>query len=548
MMRRVNVGNSATARSQFLRFLLFSRLMKSLIASALIVAVVVLGTLVPQYISRVLAAGDTYYMSPTGSDTNAGSQAAPVKTFTKAQSLLKPGDTLMLLPGTYTEKFTVTKSGTATAPITITTDPANRAIIDGQNVRSLLITIPATTGYVNVRNLEVKNSNGIGTIFTGNNLIVDGLIIHDTQGHGLQVDGKTIAITNNTVYLSNLAYKARTATSGWGSGIKCRVGGQDITIADNMVYNNYGEGIAATRCSNVRVQRNRVYDNYAVNIYVDNSFDIRVERNFTTCSANSGFEYLDGRRATGIAMGEESYSGWGAQLARVSIVNNIVGFCQKSIVYFGADVTGGGLDTVTIAYNTLWGSRDTAISIAYEAGKTKNTLITSNIVQQPSGIVAWIENRTGIEMSHNFWVRPSAPESWRNASGPNDLYGDVMLAETPNYTAPSYRLGLSSPAKNSGRSLTFVQDDYTGLNRNTNGGTAFDRGALEIAQVTASPTPSPSTSPSPATTPSPTPSPNPSPSVAPSPSPSSSPKVTPSPTPKASASPSPSPTHRPRKK
>src|SRR3989338_9203531 len=43
-----------------------------------------------------------YYISPTGNDVNNGtSESTPIRNFTKAWQLLFPGDTLILLDGTY---------------------------------------------------------------------------------------------------------------------------------------------------------------------------------------------------------------------------------------------------------------------------------------------------------------------------------------------------------------------------------------------------------------------------------------------------------------
>ena len=43
----------------------------------------------------------TWYVSPSGSDNNAGTLAAPLATLMKAQSLASSGDTVYLNAGTY---------------------------------------------------------------------------------------------------------------------------------------------------------------------------------------------------------------------------------------------------------------------------------------------------------------------------------------------------------------------------------------------------------------------------------------------------------------
>src|SRR6185436_17284089 len=43
----------------------------------------------------------SFFLSPTGADTNPGTEAKPWKTFRHALPLLRPGHTLVLLDGTY---------------------------------------------------------------------------------------------------------------------------------------------------------------------------------------------------------------------------------------------------------------------------------------------------------------------------------------------------------------------------------------------------------------------------------------------------------------
>ncbi len=64
--------------------------------------------------------GATYYVSPTGADANPGTQQRPWKTLQKGYGQLRPGDTLILMDGTYREApFNFDKGGTAAKPIRI---------------------------------------------------------------------------------------------------------------------------------------------------------------------------------------------------------------------------------------------------------------------------------------------------------------------------------------------------------------------------------------------------------------------------------------------
>src|SRR5262245_59903337 len=75
--------------------------------------------------------GPGYFVSPSGKDSNDGSEKSPWKTLNHALARLKPGDTLSLRGGTYHEHATVTLSGTADRPITLRSYPGELAILDG---------------------------------------------------------------------------------------------------------------------------------------------------------------------------------------------------------------------------------------------------------------------------------------------------------------------------------------------------------------------------------------------------------------------------------
>jgi hypothetical protein len=80
-------------------------------------------------------AATVYFVSPSGSDANSGTEALPFKTVAKGISVAQPGDEVRLQPGTYQERLDITnKHGTPEAPILVvgaSYDPAAYPIIDG---------------------------------------------------------------------------------------------------------------------------------------------------------------------------------------------------------------------------------------------------------------------------------------------------------------------------------------------------------------------------------------------------------------------------------
>src|SRR5215208_7154921 len=368
------------------------------IASLVLAFAMTLGNII-----NAQAAGSVYYVSPTGNDANPGTSSAPFKTFAKANSMLTAGSTLSIYAGVYNEQLKISKSGTSSAWITVK-PLGGTVVIDMKNAVTFGVNLSAS--YVTVSSLEIKNSGDICVNIVGSNLTVDGLVVHECSSHGIQTNNSSqVKILNSRVYRAALSNASRSASSGWPSGIKVRVS-DNVLIQGNTVYNNYGEGMG-TRGTNVTIRANTVYDNFSVNIYT-NSENALMERNFVYCTPNSGFE-RDGLPGAGISMGEEYFDGWGARLKNVKVLNNIVAFCKHGVRYNGADdtLTGGGLKSAIIAYNTLYGSTNSALSIVYESAQA-GSLIANNIIWQAQDKLTTIDSPIGLTFKNNLWkILPS---------------------------------------------------------------------------------------------------------------------------------------------
>ena len=458
-------------------------------AASLIVALaMILGNII-----HTQAAGSVYYVSPTGNDANPGTSSAPFKTFAKANSMLTAGSTLYIYAGIYNEQLKISKSGTSSAWITVKPQ-GGIVVIDMKNAVTIGVSLSAS--YVTVSGLEVKNSGDICVNLVGNNLTVDGLVVHECTNHGIQANNSSqVKILNSRVYHAALSNASRSVSSGWPSGIKVRVS-DNVLIQGNIVYNNYGEGLG-TRGTNVTIRANTVYDNFSVNIYT-NSENALIERNFVYCTPNSGYE-RDGLPAIGIGMAEEYFDGWGARLKNAKVLNNIVAFCKHGVRYSGADdrLTDGGLKNATVAYNTLYGSINSALSIVYESAQT-GSLIANNIIWQAQDKLTSIDNPIGLTFQNNLWkVLPST-----TVRSPGDQIGDPKFANTPGYTSESYRPSSSSPAAGAAADIG-ITNDFFAKQR----GPSFDIGAIQFAttstapvsQATNTPTAQPLASPTPAT-------------------------------------------------
>ena len=140
------------------------------------------------------ATGNSFYVATTGSDSAAGTFAAPWKTIAHAaaaSSGVKAGDSVYVRGGIYKESVVFAISGSAAGgPITFQSYPGESAIIDGTGIAALsnphgLIHIDSRS-YLTISGFEIRNYQT-----SSSSLIPAGIWITGTAGN--------IQILNNSV-------------------------------------------------------------------------------------------------------------------------------------------------------------------------------------------------------------------------------------------------------------------------------------------------------------------------------------------------------------
>jgi len=166
------------------------------------------------------------------------------------------GDTVHVLAGTYKEKVVLSKSGTASAYITLKGDTG--AIISGKDLapsgRQGLITIK-NANYVRVEGFEIT-----GLVSSGQNTPV-GILV---EGHGafLQIVGNKIHDIRNT---STCKDPCTVGAHGLAVFGKDKTGVTDLMIEKNEIYNNVLQASEALvlngNVDRFQVLGNNVHDN-----------------------------------------------------------------------------------------------------------------------------------------------------------------------------------------------------------------------------------------------------------------------------------------------
>jgi hypothetical protein len=262
--------------------------------------------------------GNVYYVATNGNDANAGTEVQPFRTLNKGASMLKPGDTLLVKPGSYAEGLvdTIPSGMDWSKPVTIKAyDPNNRPILvptsgstwvlhfqtyqgqivhhiivdgfvlDGKNVTYDTVKITMGAHHIRLVNSEVRNSpnqgiltSGVGSdynefisldvhdngvdmqfdhgmyISTSANLI-DGCLVHHNSGYGIHFYSEDPAYKpNNNIARNNRLYDGQ----GHHGGMIISVG--DGNLAYNNLLYNTPEGITvAYDASNSKVYNNVIY-------------------------------------------------------------------------------------------------------------------------------------------------------------------------------------------------------------------------------------------------------------------------------------------------
>ena len=202
------------------------------------------------------APSGTLYVATGGSDSNPGTLTAPLATIQKAVSLVSAGGTIAVRGGTYalTTNITITKSGTSSAPITLTNYQGEHVVIDGE-------ALPFTPGDVgstipsgqrgaihmsasNWRLVGLEIEHGPYAIYCdtcGNNTF-DRLVTHDNYETGFQLQGTS---ANNQI-LNLDSYNnhdpRKNGESADGLGIKQGSGTGNV-VRGARLWNNSDDGL-----------------------------------------------------------------------------------------------------------------------------------------------------------------------------------------------------------------------------------------------------------------------------------------------------------------
>src|SRR5271170_4961578 len=309
----------------------------------------------------------TYYVSSEiGSNNNAGTSAsAPLATLQAAANLVKPGDTVEVMNGTYTtgggDVLDITTSGTASAPITFEAAPGQTPVIN-------------STGSWNAVNIEASYIvfNGFTVVGDATNYTLAQALAGYSAGNP-DLDGNGIVVT----------------TPGGG------VVPNHITIENNTVYNEPGGGIGTQNADYVQILNNLVYDNVHWSAFGTSGISINISANSDT---NAGVhDIISGNTVFG-----------NAQLVPTTGANTITD--GEGIIL---DTNPGFVGEMLVENNTVYDNGSSGIESFLTNGAviTGNTVYGNNVgnVQPASDSEILINQSSNNTVTNNITTNPDLP-------------------------------------------------------------------------------------------------------------------------------------------
>ena len=227
------------------------------------------------------------YAATSGSDSAAGTAAAPYRTAQKLADSLSAGQTGCLVAGVFNESLRLNHGGSPGSPIRLTSAPGGRATLVGR------LYVPDTTNDAVFADLNLDGTNagnlsspmvtGDRITFTGNDVTDN----HTSICFGLGSDG------------------------GWGTAVDVVIDNNRIHDCGRLPATNHDHGIYVESTRNAVITNNYIYDN------ADRGIQLYPDAQGTTISNN----VIDGN-GEGILFSGDSGLASSNNVATHNIVSN----------------------------------------------------------------------------------------------------------------------------------------------------------------------------------------------------------------------------------
>lgn len=415
----------------------------------------------PVNIGRIL------YVAGTGSDSNDGlTEATAKRTLQAAANITQPGDSVLVMNGTYSQTdpnqniLTILRNGTSSASIAYIGYPGQSPLLTARNYNAISV----QASYIIVQDLTLQGNLGELTLSQAQAAQND-LSNPVTIGNGINISAP---YNNPTGYVSHIVIRGCTVHDFPGGGIGSNRADY-ITITENTVY---------------RTSWYSPYGNSGISLYQlwnsDGSTAVKniISRNVSYQNQNLIPFYAQGRVTDGNgiivddARNEQLNSTLGVYPGRTRVEDNIV------YENGGRGINIFNSDHVDVVNNTSWhNALHPDITGELAINQTSDVRVINSIfVADPSETLLSFGNSSNVSLLYNL-VSGSGSFGVGSASGStaqNTITADPLFLAI---ASRDFRLTANSPAVNAGRSADAATIDFFARLRPR--GSGIDIGAHE---------------------------------------------------------------------
>jgi parallel beta-helix repeat protein len=201
--------------------------------------------------------GSTFYVSPSGADSNPGTLELPWLTLEKAGGSVSPGQSVLVRAGTYPGWSTLAGSGTASAPISFRAYPGEQVTVTGR--MKITGSWLRVSGFKFVGRTSANPSDVLVYVSGGDNIEISGNELTGSAMSAIYI-GDPGNGADNVQFLRNVVRGNGTHTNldhgiYYGSG-------RGGLIAGNLFEGNYAYGVHLyPDCDNAIVTQNTIVGN-----------------------------------------------------------------------------------------------------------------------------------------------------------------------------------------------------------------------------------------------------------------------------------------------
>jgi hypothetical protein len=404
--------------------------------------------------------GANFYVAPTGLDTNTGTSALPWATLQKAVDTIKPGDVIMVLPGTYAG-FRIESSGTSAAAKKIMALTRLTVVVNRPGPRNR-----------HTSNIEVENFSGVVS-----NWVIEGFDSMGSPRYGFDLRNTSAVTVKNGRARNSVLTGIFTAFS------------EMVVIENNESLNNGEHGIYHSNSGDYAVIRlNLSHHNYGAGIHMNGDLSMGGDGQISFSLIDSNILWENGRgggsaiNCDGVddsvfrnnlmfnnhASGISLYAGDGARGSSRNLVHNntiVMAADGRWAVNIPASTSGRSNPVGNRVFNNILYTPHTfrgSVSVAGTAvsgfASDYNVVVNQFSVDSGGNKVTWAQWKAYGYDTHSLISTPA-----------------LLFVDAAN---GNYQLKPGSPAINTGAFLDHdVPQDILGVSRPQFG--AFDIGCLE---------------------------------------------------------------------